>query len=90
MKQRPLYSGNVSSSYLQDSFVIDLNEKSTIEFTSGLKINKHLPIELQQLEAYVDQYIDKPTYVNGFHIASIIALLSAIITDSRVNTTAQP
>lgn len=73
MKQRPQYAGNVSLSYLQNSFVIDLSEKSTIEFTSGLKINKHLPIELEQLEAYVDQYIDKPTYVNGFHIASVVA-----------------
>ena len=73
MKQRPQYAGNVSSSYLQNSFVIDISEKSTIEFTSGLKINKHQPIKLEQLEAYVDQYIDKPTYVNGFHIASIVA-----------------
>ena len=73
MKQRPQHAGNVSSSYLQDSFVIDLSEKSTTEFTSGFKINKTLPIELHQLEAYVDQYIDKPTYVNGFHIASIVA-----------------
>ncbi len=73
MQQRPQYTGNVIPSYLQDSFVIDFNEKSTSEFTSGFKINQQMPIKLKKLEAYVDEYIDKPTYVNGFHIASIVA-----------------
>lgn len=73
MVERPKYTGRVNSKYLEDTFVIDISEKSTLAFVAGFLNVKKLPLNLIQLEAYVSNYIDKPTYVNGFNIASVVA-----------------
>jgi hypothetical protein len=73
MSERPRFTGEVSPKHSLDSFVIDFSERSTKEFASGFTQSKYQPLNLIQLEAYVDEYIDKPTYVNGFNIASIVA-----------------
>lgn len=73
MSERPTFSGKVSPKYLLDSFVIDVSEKSTTEFTSGFINSNYLPLELPKLAAYVAEYINQPTYINGFHIASVVA-----------------
>lgn len=73
MGEQSQFSGKVSDKYLLDSFVIDFSELSTKAFISGFIDSQYQPIELTKLEAYVDEYIDKPTYVNGFNIASVVA-----------------
>lgn len=72
MFERPTYSGAVSAKYLEDTFVIDISEKSTMAFAKGF-LNQERPVNLLQLEAYVSNYIDKPSYINGFNIASVVA-----------------
>lgn len=73
MNTEARFSGMVKEQYLDDSFVIDFSENSTLDFTSAFVTKEHSTIELKQLEAYVDGYVDKPTYVNGFNIASVVA-----------------
>lgn len=73
MGERPQFSGEVNAKYLADTFVIDISENSTLEFSAGFTKIKKQPINLLQLEAYVSDYIDNPTYVNGFNIASVVA-----------------
>jgi hypothetical protein len=70
---RPRYIGGLNKKYSLDSFVIDINEKSTQDFAAGFIKSHQKPFKLTQLEAYVDEYITKPTYVNGFNIASVVA-----------------
>jgi transglutaminase-like putative cysteine protease len=70
---RPRFVGGLNKKYSLDSFVIDINEKSTQDFAAGFIKNHQKPFKLTQLEAYVDEYITKPTYVNGFNIASVVA-----------------
>jgi hypothetical protein len=72
MFERPTYSGEVSAKYLEDTFVIDISEKSTLAFAKGF-LNEEPSLNLLQLEAYVSNYIDNPSYVNGFNIASVVA-----------------
>jgi transglutaminase-like putative cysteine protease len=69
----PQFSGAIKNQYLADSFVIDNDEESTQRFVSGFARDSSKTIELDHLAAYISQYIDTPTYIHGFHIASKVA-----------------
>jgi transglutaminase-like putative cysteine protease len=73
MNQRPIFSGEASAKHLSDSFVIDYSEDSIKDFASGFNVSDKQNLELSMLEAYVAEYIDNPTYENGFNIASVVA-----------------
>lgn len=63
----------LSQQYLQDSFVIDTSESSTLAFTQNFERLESPQLDLQNLSAYVNQYINKPSYIHGFNIASVVA-----------------
>ncbi len=71
--QRPVYSGSVETAFLADSFVIDINEPSTKQFTSEFMHWVTQPWKLSDLTEYVNQYIDQPSYIHGFNFASVVA-----------------
>ncbi len=67
------YTGEVIEKYYQNSFVIDLNEKSTKDFVAAFKQEYKPPFDREKLISYVNSYIDNPVYIHGFNVASIIA-----------------
>ncbi len=67
------YVGSSAERYLADTFVIDYNEPSTRVFIEGFEGDAGADASLSQLAAYVAGYIDDPTFIHGFHIASVIA-----------------
>ena len=69
----PQFSGEVSQQYSTNSFVIDIEEKSTKSFVSDFVNEVQHPWKLEQLVAYVSRYINQPTYIHGFNIASVVA-----------------
>lgn len=73
MSQQPFYTGRQDPKYLQDSFVIDFKEQSTIEFIDEFKELHQTGWEPETLTRFVNSYITEPTYVHGFSIASMVA-----------------
>ncbi|WP_371194470.1 transglutaminase family protein [Glaciecola sp. SC05] len=73
MIEQALYAGNVSAKHSKDSFVIDISEPSIKAFVANFSGSRTQSIDLNALVAYVSQHIDKPSYVNGFDIASVVA-----------------
>jgi len=71
--QRPVYKGSVETAFLADSFVIDINEPSTKQFTSEFMHWVTQPWKLPDLTEFVNQYIDQPSYIHGFNFASVVA-----------------
>ena len=67
------FSGKVRDQHSKSSFVIDLEEESTKRFTSDFKKNENQPTKLKEIAEYVHGYINNPTYIHGFNIASVIA-----------------
>ncbi len=89
MTRQPVFAGEVVDQYTSSSFVIDLEEASTQNFVAGFAKEPGKPFHLDQLTAYVSSYIDQPTYIHGFHIASKVASQrSGDCTEFAVLTTA--
>lgn len=66
--------GTPLEQHSKGSFVIDLDEASTQSFLQGFKQETYPQTNmLQNIRQYVHQYIEKPTYLHGFHIASKVA-----------------
>ncbi len=63
----------VLNKYSAESFVIDIEEESVKKFTSAFVQEVKQSSSLHELEHYVHEYITDPTYINGFHIASVVA-----------------
>ncbi len=72
MQESIRYKGQASRTYLEDSFVIDISEPSVRDFVTGFVSPKE-EIEPNQLAQFVSEYITRPTYENGFNIASVVA-----------------
>lgn len=73
-RTHPHFEGAVLESYMNPSFVIDFDEQDTFDFVSGFKADSDEVHTLEGLKAYIDRYIDDPTYIHGFNIASEVAL----------------
>lgn len=83
MSARPQYKNDISNAskkYLADTFVIDFSEQSTksvaalfSKATSVYSTLESSSVHLSKFEAFVAQFIDKPTYAEGFNIASVVA-----------------
>lgn len=73
MLAMPQFTGEVTKQYSKNSFVIDIEEQSTKRFVSGFVDNTKQPWSLDQLVVYVNEYIQNPTYIHGFNIASVVA-----------------
>lgn len=83
MGKRPQYASKIANNhrkYLQDSFVIDFSEASSQDFIAAFRAaalsyspSNASSLKLGELEAFVSKYIDKPSYVNVFNIASVVA-----------------
>jgi len=68
--------GTPIEQHSKGSFVIDLDEESTQSFIKGFKQETHPQADtgiLQNIQTYVHHYIEDPTYLHGFHIASKVA-----------------
>lgn len=72
-RSHPQFTGPVIGEYLKPSFVVDFDESSVTEHISGFKVEDTGVSTLEQLTAYVNRYIDAPTYIHGFNIASVVA-----------------
>ena len=72
-KARPAFAGPATDAYSAASFVIDFEEPSVKEFVSGFKAVEGHAFSPQQLAEYVNKYINDPTYIRGFDIASVVA-----------------
>ncbi|WHI49229.1 transglutaminase-like domain-containing protein [Microbulbifer sp. MLAF003] len=89
MRTKPNFFGEVHAKHRENSFVIDLDEESTKEFTYGFTSGVSENWTLTELESYVDDYIEYPTYIHGFNIASVVATQrSGDCTEYAVLTTA--
>ncbi len=73
LTQQPTFTGKAEAAYLADSFVIDINEPSTRQFAGGFMTWASQHWQLSDLTRYVNQYIEKPNYINGFNFASVVA-----------------
>ena len=72
MSQQPQFTGPLNAQYSQASFVIDTDEAPTQAFIDGFA-NQQQSGELDAITAYVSQYINDPTYIHGFNLASTVA-----------------
>lgn len=72
MPEQPVSSDKVVARHSSETFVIDLSEASTQDFTSGFK-NGEASFELVEIAEYVRGYITDSTYVHDFNIASRVA-----------------
>lgn len=89
MTARPSFTGELSEQYTSSSFVIDTEEESTHQFVSGFDTQAGSSLQLNKLAEYVSGFIDEPTYIHGFNIASRIAQQrSGDCTEYAVLTTA--
>lgn len=70
---QPYFLGDVRDQYSSNSFIIDIEEESVKQFVAGFTKDTEQPLTLKDLEKYVDGYIQEPTYINGFKIASVVA-----------------
>ncbi|MEW9797717.1 transglutaminase-like domain-containing protein [Alteromonas sp. CYL-A6] len=73
LPERAAYAGEATPAYLRSSFVVDTDEPATRAFTDGFPAAADTPPTPDALMAYVDSYIDNPSYIHGFNIASVIA-----------------
>lgn len=89
MELRPRYKGEVTPQYSAASFVIDIDEPSTQQFTADFKKSANNVFSLDDVQAYVSEYIDDTTYIHGFNFASTVATQkSGDCTEYAVLTTA--
>ncbi len=87
MGKQPRFNGVVQAQYRHSSFVIDIDEAPTQAFINGFTPARNAP--LQAIAAYVNDYIDVPTYIHGFNFASVVASQrSGDCTEYAVLTTA--
>ena len=66
-------SSRLSAQHSDASFVIDLEEESTKHFLAGFNINNSRDGILREVVKYASSYIDQPTYIHSFNIASKVA-----------------
>lgn len=66
-------SDKVTDRYLTSSFVIDFDEVATQRFVAGFKADQNATPDLNKMAEYVRAYIDKPSYIHGFNVASRVA-----------------
>ncbi|NDV91372.1 transglutaminase domain-containing protein [Alteromonas sp. 345S023] len=86
---RPRYMGEVKPQYSAATFVIDLDEPSTKGFTSGFVPSDEAIFSVDEVQAYVSEYISDATYIHGFNFASTVAKQkSGDCTEFAVLTTA--
>ncbi|MGB0495697.1 MAG: transglutaminase-like domain-containing protein [Kangiellaceae bacterium] len=71
--EQPRFNGTVGPEHTRNSFVIDFEEASTLEFTQGFKKQKGNVFTPKELAGYTNVYIENPTYIHGFDIASVAA-----------------
>ncbi|MDC8829664.1 transglutaminase-like domain-containing protein [Alteromonas gilva] len=71
MGKQPQFSGSRQPQYRLSSFVIDIDESATQAFINGFKPQRDAG--LQAIPAYVNEYINEPTYIHGFNFASVVA-----------------
>lgn len=70
---QPQFSGSVEPAHTRNSFVIDFEEASTLKFTQGFDKQKSSVFTPNELATYTNHYIESPTYIHGFDIASVAA-----------------
>lgn len=73
MSERPVYIGELLERHSKSSWVIDIEESSTQEFIWGFEKDITDISDLSLLPEYVDAFIDNPSYIHGFNIASVVA-----------------
>ena len=73
LAHQPMFTGAIQSKYAQPSFVIDTNEPATRAFIEGFTKTRTNTDELEAITAYVSEYINEPTYIHGFNLASTVA-----------------
>lgn len=66
-------TGRAALSHLNASFIIDLKEPPTQQFLNGFSKYRKSPETLKNIRRYVHQYINNPTQIHGFNVASVIA-----------------
>lgn len=71
--ERPHALAPVGEEFTRNSFVIDFEEQSVIDFVDAFKSRQSEATSWQDLPVYVSEFIDQPTYIHGFNIASVVA-----------------
>ncbi|MEM9257121.1 MAG: transglutaminase-like domain-containing protein [Pseudomonadota bacterium] len=78
-----------TAAHLAESFVMDISESSTRAFIADFTDNREGPVTPADIEAYVNGFIEDPTSIHGFQIASKVAAdRSGDCTEYAVLTTA--
>ncbi len=65
-------SGKVNDRHSSSSFVIDLDDEDIKNFVAEFLQSNPQPRRIENLTKYVNEYIDNPTYIHGFNIASTV------------------
>ena len=73
LAHQPRFIGAMQRKYAQPSFVIDTDEPATRTFIEGFTKTRTDTDELEAITAYVSEYINEPTYIHGFNLASTVA-----------------
>lgn len=73
LDERPHYIAPVTEDLTQNSFVIDFEEQSVVDFVDEFKQTTSKKTPWQDLPIFVSEFINQPTYIHGFNIASIVA-----------------
>jgi len=89
MTENAIIESELIEQYSNSSFVIDLEEDSTKQFLAGFVNQNTEHFTMQSMVTYVSNYINEPTYIHGFNIASVVAeQRSGDCTEYAVLTTA--
>ncbi|MFT2091990.1 transglutaminase-like domain-containing protein [Paraglaciecola sp. 2405UD69-4] len=67
------FTGSPAVKHSSASFVIDVDEANTKTFISSFPNIDADNWQVDELSAYVNDYIDDVTYIHGFNIASVVA-----------------
>lgn len=74
VQESPQYSGEAKTKHLASSFVIDFDEPQVEAMVEQFKSTQQAgELQLSDIERFVSGYIDDPTYVHNFSIASKVA-----------------
>lgn len=74
LSSTPQYTGPVTDRYLLNSFVVDFDEPEVNTLVAQFKTeHSEAGWQLVDITRFVSRYIDNPTYVHNFNIASKVA-----------------
>lgn len=84
-----VFTGGILPRHRHSSFVIDFDEPSVVGMTEQFKSQYAAPFRIKDIAEFISVFLDKPSLIHGFNIASKVAVSKAgDCTEYAVLTTA--